>query len=691
MKLLDKISIRRKLSLVFLLISTSVLLLSTLGFVTTDWYTLRSAIYERLEAQADIVGNSTTSALVFGDKLSAQNTLDIFGKSEEIQAAGLFDSQGELFASYERSQGFLLEKLPDEIYGDLGDAVFVKTSIKFNDDTIGNLVLIADLSEWRENQLFNLATAAAVFILSLLVAFILSSRLQGVITKPILDLAKTARRISRLNDYTLRADKVSQDEIGSLVDDFNYMLDQIQSRDRELFLINERLEEKVEKRTQELTELTRQLEHQAYHDHLTGLANRVTFDTSLRHSLERKRRYGGQIAVLFLDLDRFKTINDTLGHAVGDKLLIEVAARLGKCVRKSDTLARLGGDEFAVLIPELKHANTALKVAEHLAEAINEPFQVEDYDLHLSTSIGVSIYPNDGENAEDLMKNADAAMYQSKEHGRNTITHFSKELNDSAERRLALENSLRQAIKSQSFVIYYQPRFDTHTLQIIGVEALIRWFDTTYGEISPEHFIPIAEESGFIGAIDDWVLENACLEILQIDSNLRLAVNVSPANFIRKDFNQSIAHILEATKFPVDRLEIEITESVIGPGNPDVLEKLTDIKVKVAIDDFGTAYSSLSRLKQLPVHTLKIDKSFIQDLGEDTDDEIITQTIISMAHSMNLHVVAEGIENELQYQFIKQNNCDSLQGFMFARPMPVEELKQFLAEYSPPDHVNTSL
>lgn len=685
MQIMGKYSIRKKLMLVLLLTTSSALLLSSIGFLVNDWYSLRDAAFERLRAQAGIVGNSSVSALVFSDHLSAKRTLAILENEADIQAAGLFDKEGKLFAYYERTAGTLLDHLPDGDEGDHKGYVYVVYPIHFEGETIGNILLVADLSVWKHSQVNSLITAAGVFLLSMLVAFLLSSRLQKVVTEPILKLASMARRISQEEDFSLRAEKSFSDEIGLLVDDFNDMLDQIQSRDMELYHINEQLEEKVNRRTQELTELTKQLEHQAFHDALTGLANRITFDNDLHLAIEQKYRHDRQLAILFLDLDRFKIINDTLGHAAGDKLLQEVAERFRGCVRKSDTLARLGGDEFAILLFELDHTNTALTVARKLAETIAKPLHVSGHDLSLSTSIGISVYPNDGMDAETLIKNADTAMYRSKERGRNQVTFFSPEMNTRTERRLALENKLREAIRDNRLEVYYQPRFNAQTLEVNGVEALLRWFDPKEGEILPDEFIPVAEDCGLIASIDEWVLEQACRDILQVydgrEPDITLAINFSPAHFIRSDINEAIVSVLNKTKFPNHLLELEITESLFGPGNADVYNTFGQLKaenIKIAVDDFGTAYSSLSRLKQLPLHTLKIDKSFIRDIGKDVDDEIITQTIISMAKSLNLTVVAEGVENEQQYEFVKKNECDSIQGFLFAKPMPIAELTEIL-------------
>lgn len=686
MKILGKTSIRRKLMLMLLLTSCSALMLSTIGFALNDWLSQRSAMFNRLHAQAQIIGNNSLAALTFADADSANNTLASLKNEEDIVAAVLFNPERRLFAAYRRDTSRSLQDLPAEQFGHTNDGnYFVALPIVLDGNTIGHIMVISDLRYWKERQVFHLLIAVAVLLVSLLLALLISSRLQRLVSEPILKLAETARRVSEQRDYGLRAKKLSSDEIGSLVDDFNGMLSQIQLRDHELQKIRDQLEQKVEARTLELTELTKQLEHQAYHDTLTGLANRITFDDHLRLAIDQSKRYGQRLAVMFLDLDRFKVINDTLGHAVGDKLLIEVSQRLTACLRDCDTLARLGGDEFAVLLMQIRHDTDAGEVARKLIEAIAKPIQIDGYSLHVTTSIGISLYPNDGEMADVIVKNADTAMYRSKDRGRNQYTFFSAEMNSRALRRLALETKLRQAIAQKVLTVYYQPRRDTVTQAIVGVEALARWHDDKEGFISPEEFIPLAEECGLIAAIDEWILERACQEMLPwcADPNydMRLAVNLSPAQFIRKDLFEVISSILQKTGFPGERLELEITESLFGPGSVDacaLLEQLRQLGIELSIDDFGTAYSSLSRLKQLPLHTLKIDKSFVRDLGHDPDDEILVRTIIAMAHSLNLKVVAEGVETEAQYDYVKKYGCDTIQGFLFGRPVPYHQLEPLL-------------
>jgi predicted signal transduction protein with EAL and GGDEF domain len=654
-------SIRKKLMLVLLLTSSSALIMSAIGFVVGDWYSLQNSMVERLRAEAGIIGDNSVAALTFDDAESARRTLSTLGAEATIVSAALFAGDGSLFASYKRDGDSIPLTHPGKESGSINGNLFVAAPVKLEDRMIGSILLVSDMSYWKQRQLLHLIIALGVLLASFIVAMMISSRLQREVSEPILKLAETARRITEANDYSFRAKKLTRDEIGSLVDDFNSMLQQIEVQDDELKKVKEGLKETVKVRTEELTELTRQLEHQAYHDTLTGLANRSTFDDHLQLAIDQSKRYGGQLAVLFLDLDRFKVVNDTL--------------------------VRLGGDEFGVLLMQVNSASDAADVAHKLINSIAEPIEVDGYSLHPSTSIGISLFPDDGNNAETILKNADTAMYRSKDHGYNQITFFSSEMNARIVRRLRLENKLRQAVRQESLEIHYQPRLDTESLKIIGVEALARWTDPEEGQIAPSEFIPLAEDCGLIGAIDEWVLRSSCSKVLQwYEGNapeISLAVNLSPVQFIRKDLHGVVKQILTRTGFPGSKLELEITESLFGPGSEDslgVFEQLRELGVEISVDDFGTAYSSLSRLKQLPLNTLKIDQSFVRDLGKDPEDETIVRTIITMAHNLNLKVVAEGVETELQYDFVKQHGCDAVQGFLFGRPIPAEEMDKLLKE-----------
>lgn len=427
--------------------------------------------------------------------------------------------------------------------------------------------------------------------------------------------------------------------------------------------------------------------HQAYHDALTNLPNRVLFKDRLEQALAFAHRIQHQnVAVLFMDLDRFKFINDTLGHDAGDQLLREVATRLHNCVRTSDTVARLGGDEFTILLPEVDHADEAILVASKVLEAMKHPFILAEQEIFVTVSIGISIYPNDGENVGTLMKNADAAMYHVKGQGRAGFHLYTNDLSLQTMRRLELQNQLYNALDRNEFILHYQPQTDVVSGEIFGVEALIRWQHPTLGLVPPGEFIPEAEETGLIQPIGAWVLEEACCQVkewLNMGFPLQVAVNLSGRQFHKKDLTGLVTRTLHLCGLPPELLELEITESVAmenAEHSLHTLQSITQTGVQTAIDDFGTGYSSLSQLKKMPLHTLKIDRSFIKDLMTDSDDSAIVTAIITMAHSLGLKVIAEGVETAQQLQRLQELGCDRAQGYLLGRPMPPHEITAMLSQ-----------
>ncbi|TPW18092.1 MAG: hypothetical protein FD130_401, partial [Halothiobacillaceae bacterium] len=428
------------------------------------------------------------------------------------------------------------------------------------------------------------------------------------------------------------------------------------------------------------------LNHLAHHDVLTGLPNRLFFSVSLTQALERAKRYHQNLALLFIDLDRFKFINDTLGHAAGDLLLETVATRLKQCVRSGDSVARLGGDEFTITLSEMTHRDDAATLCKKVLHTISQPMFIDIQEVVISASIGVSLFPQDASCAEDLAKAADAAMYRAKEQGRDSYQFYSADLMDRAKEHLSLEQGLRQALAKNEFVLYYQPQFSLTTHKMVGVEALIRWQHPHLGLISPTKFIPIAEETGLIEPIGEWVLESVCQQIgLWRAAGLtppRVGVNISGRQIMRENIVATIQHIFEkhGLKEHGVHIELELTESVlqIAECSIAVLHQLKSFGVTLAIDDFGTGYSSLSRLKHLPIDTLKIDRSFVSDIAQGADDGAIATAVIAMGRSLSLKVVAEGAETEEQVNFLRDQGCNEVQGFFLGRPVAVAEVTPLL-------------
>jgi diguanylate cyclase len=428
-----------------------------------------------------------------------------------------------------------------------------------------------------------------------------------------------------------------------------------------------------------------QLDHLAHHDVLTGLPNRMLLQDRLTQAIELACRKDKQLAVMYMDLDQFKHINDSLGHSVGDNLLQSVAQRLVGCVRHSDTISRQGGDEFVALLPYIENAQGAALCAQKMLAALALPHRIDQHELHISVSIGISIYPDDGNDAETQIKNADTAMYFAKNKGRNNYKFFKQDMNDRAVQRQYIEASLRRALERQEFVLHYQPKINLKSSSIVGAEALIRWQHPEQGLLPPAHFISIAEDCGLILPIGRWVLREACRQArLWQQASLPpiiVAVNISALEFRTKDFLDNIRAVIEETGLEPRYLELELTESVLmqDVGSTDsMLHALANLGVKLAIDDFGTGYSSLSYLRKFPINTLKIDQSFINQMCSNPDDAAIVSAVINMGKSLKLCVIAEGVESPEQAAFLLAQHCDEGQGYYFGCAMAAEALATLL-------------
>jgi len=700
MLLLNNLSIRRKLMLIIMLISTVSLLMASVVYIASDRLYTQKNLGDSLALQADMIAANSTAALLFGDPEAASETLGFLASQANIQSGVIFDNEGEVFAIYRKS-GFT-DSVPAPQPDNLllwNDHMDLYSSIIYQDEHIGTIFLRSDLQIVHDRLFWFLGIVCVVLAASSLLAYTLSSQLQRVITAPLLRLSKIARRISIDRTYSLRVQGEGKDELGALIVDFNTMLDEIENRDDKLKRHKDELEERVTRRTQELEDANRQLatsrdeaeqvarrmEFHAHHDALTGLPNRILLNDRLRLELAHAQREQFMLAVLFLDLDRFKVINDSLGHATGDQLLQVVSQRLLGCLRAGDTVARLGGDEFMILLPRIRGAADAGYVGNKVIESLTEPVFCDGHELHITTSVGISIYPYDGVDVDTLVKHADISMYRAKEMGRNKLVYFTTDMNASSRKRLTLESNLRTALDNNEFSLHYQPMIDIKYNRILGFEALLRWNNPDLGTVSPVEFIQLAEESGLIWSIGEWMLHNAFGQLKEWHDagfpELEMAVNLSSAQITRPGFESTVESAMFEADISPERVVLEITENVAMKNiesSAATLRKLRDMGVSIAMDDFGTGYSSLSHLRRLPIDTIKLDQSFVREIPDNKEDVLIAEAIIAMAKSLGMTLVVEGIEQTQQLDFFKQHGCRYAQGFLFSKPLAAEEIADLL-------------
>jgi len=516
-------------------------------------------------------------------------------------------------------------------------------------------------SEFKSKQLFLRMVFLAGVLLLIAMIWIVNFLIQRNLVNPILLLKNSLDRISDENDFE-EIKVLNNDELGNLTEAFNEMYKEVRDRSREL-------------------------SQKAHFDTLTKLPNRFLSLDRLSQLLSEAERSNGMVAAMFLDLDDFKRINDSLGHETGDKLLLETGERLSKVVRAGDTIGRLGGDEFIVLLGGLREGANAGLVAESLLNEFRIPFKIEGRELMLTASIGIAIYPPDGKNCSELIRNADSAMYHSKREGRNTYSYYSEAMNREVSRRLELEEQIHGALVRDEFSLAYQPQIDINSGRITGVEALLRWSNPALGTISPVEFIPIAEQTGLIVPIGQYVLLESLALVKRIQQNVdpgfQVSVNLSPRQFQDPTLVNFVANALRRTSVAGACLSLEITEGVLMTGHRDVddaLSKFAELGIKMSMDDFGTGYSSLSYLRRYPFATLKIDRSFINDITVSSAGRELIKATVTMAHALNLSVVAEGVETDEQLTFLKFLGCDNAQGYLLSKPLPEKELFGLLGQ-----------
>ncbi|MDD2780897.1 EAL domain-containing protein [Sulfuricurvum sp.] len=535
-------------------------------------------------------------------------------------------------------------------------------------------IYISDATMVRELNELILKAVINIIAVSVLLIFSLFMAIRYFILKPLSDIVAVIVHsddggipINFVPEYDAR-------EIFVLSTTINTMIKSI--RDSKIELLNQHNELRAQKNA---------LQYQATHDALTGLANRVLFSERLEYVIAKSKKQHTQMALLFIDLDHFKEINDSLGHEAGDKVLTIVTQRLRETISNEEALARFGGDEFTVIMEGLQDLEEASRLADKILKLLSEAIVVEYKELYVGCSIGISLYPNNGDTSQDLLKYADAAMYAAKNEGRNNIRYYSSDMTARALERVVMETSLRSGLKNEEFVVYYQPQMNGKNDRLIGIEALVRWQNPLVGLVSPAAFIPIAEATGLIVELDRFVMKRAMGQIAQWhNEGLKpgiLAMNLTIKQLQQKDFIDFLHNLIQETGCVPEWIELEVTEDQIMI-NPEeaikILREISSIGVKIAVDDFGTGYSSLSYLKKLPINKLKIDQSFVRDLPNDDEDAAITKAIIALGKSLNLEIIAEGVETEAQKEFLVQNGCENIQGYFYSKPISAEEMKKLL-------------
>ncbi|WP_444995684.1 EAL domain-containing protein [Aliikangiella sp. IMCC44359] len=684
-------SLRTKLIVVILIMSTGALFIGMLGVTVNYYQTTQQALIADTETQARLLANNALVPASIGDEETLKRILRSSVLSGNFGAA-VFDTTGKLMAVRdENDNDFYISEAEfknskSAIWGN--GRLYVWAPMTQEDGEFAGTVYLKVSTEAFYSKIRDFAfMSVAIVIVLMLLVYLISLRLQKMISGPLVELESISREVSGSGNYSIRVPYYGEDEIGSLAHSFNQMLEKIEVNQKE----RDRANEALQLNKKRLERAVKDLQYLANYDSLTQLPNRALCMDRIKYALKRASRTNLMVALLFLDLDHFKDVNDSLGHAVGDQLLKATSQRLLERIRNEDTLARLGGDEFVIILNELNDTEDVISVVEKIVTSFEKPFKLSNYEVNTTVSVGVCMFPHDGIDVDSLMKAADAAMYKAKEVGRNTFEFYEAELNQLAIRRHQLANELRQAVKNEELSLVFQPQLNIIENKVIGAEVLLRWNHPILGNISPAEFIPIAENTGLIKEVGNWVLDNACKKIAdcrKLGHEIRLAVNLSALQFRQINLPESIASVLQSYHIPPRLLEVEITEGMLVRDVTqaiDILERLKEMQIRIAIDDFGTGYSSLSYLRRFPLDALKIDRSFIDELVVDADDTAITLAIISMAKSLRLEVIAEGVETAEQHEFLAKNNCDDIQGYYFSRPLSYEDFTEFLERIAQPD------
>ena len=620
---------------------------------------------EVMRSKITLLAATSASALVFGDQESAATLLSSLKEHTATRYVQMYNADQQLFAEYRRS-GQLVDVDIDDYESDAffkNKNIYLSQPVLMNGEYLGVIVISADTNSLNEQKNRYILIASTVLFISLVLAYLLNWQLQKRLTAPISDLINLVSYVARNKKYHRRLDSARDDEIGDLTLGVNTMLDTIEAHETQLF-------------------------QRANYDELTQLPNRHLLMERLTHGINTATRNKTEIALLFLDLDRFKVVNDSLGHRVGDELLVQVAGKLVNTLRKSDSISRWGGDEFVMLLENIKDVEDIDNIVEKIVEELAKPTMTGGHLLHVSTSIGIARFPQDGDDSVSLLKHADISMYRAKAQGPGKFEYFNPTMLNDSVKRLTLEVTVHEAFEKKDFFMVYQPQVAVASGNVVGLEALIRWnFDGSF--VPPDEFLPVIEEVGLMHDLSLWVLEQACQQNVDWQNAgfppVSIAVNLPPSFILHVDCAEKVQSILRKTGLAAKYLEIELTENTfIGSGLAavSVLKSLRDIGVIIALDDFGTGYSCLSYLKDLPIGTLKIDGTFIQGLGVSQANDGIVQSIITLGKSLGMTLVAECVETEQQRNLLEHMECDIIQGYLYSKPLSAADAASFLMAQS---------
>ncbi len=635
----------------------------------------KQALQTRVLIEADIISQNLATSILFDDVVTALEILSTFKADDAVLHVKLETASGALFADY---NNVTYKKSDNNVFR-------FRDEIVFEGKNIGFLDIVVSKKELNEQNIALTIFLFLILTIVIIVSFSLSRPIIKSVLLPLLHLHEVSQNIARTRNYALRASVASEDEVGKLSKMFNQMVEQIEHRD-------DMLEKQVSQRTQELEKLAEEFRFRAFHDSLTGLANRALlnerFDLSVKHALRCKSRF----AFLLLDLDDFKTINDTKGHEFGDELLIEVSKRLCATIREEDLVCRLGGDEFVILLNDLSQLDDINMIARKILAQLNREFVINKDRIRTAVSIGGAVFPDQGKNMSTIKRHADVAMYRAKDTGKNQFCLFSQGMQEDVKHRLLIQSGLRPGLDENQFEVYVQPKVNPEEGSVIGCEALVRWNHPQEGFLTPDKFIPIAEEIGMVNEIDYFVIRDCCSTIKQwaevFTQPIPIAFNLSGRHF--RDYR--IVDVLENAirEFQLDpsMLEVEITEAVLieDPNKAQkVVHGVKSLGLGISLDDFGTGYSSLNYLRTLPIDTVKLDRSFVMNIDKNTQDKRLTRGIVSLAKGLNLKLVAEGVENQSQLNTLLKLGCQHMQGYYFLKPCTKGEFVQwYLRGYSLP-------